>query len=108
MIPVNIQVHQTDVLAHRPTQTWTVRLLVVDPGATHHVAHRAGVVQDHARHMMIAIPALAVVRSPDLVEDRVHHLGLALAMVTLATTAQMNYALSPVDAPVSLQVLARV
>lgn len=57
---------------------------------------------------MIAIPALAVARSPDLVEDRVHHPGLDLAMVTLAITAQMNYALSLVDDLVSLQVPARV
>jgi len=107
MIPVNIQVHPTDVLAHRLTQTWTVRLLAVGPGATHHVAHRAGVAQDHARHTMIAIPALIVVRNPDLVEDRVHHPGLALAMVTLAITAQTNYAPSPADDPVHLQALAR-
>lgn len=107
MIPVNIQVHQTDVLAHRPTQTWTVRLLAVGPGAIHHVAHRAGVAQGHALHTTIAIPALAVVRSLDLADDRVHPPGLALAMVTLATTAQMNYALNPVDAPVRLQALAQ-
>ena len=108
MIPVNIPAHRTDVLAHRLIQTWTVRLLAVGPGATHHVAHRAGVAPGHAHHTMIAIPALVVVRSPDLVEDRVHHPGQALAMVILVITAQTNYALNLVDAPVRLQVLARV
>ena len=108
MTPVNIQAHQTDVLAHHLTRTWTVRLLAVGLGATHHVAHRAGVTRDLARHTMIAIPALTVVRSLDLVEDRVHHLGLAIAMVTLAITAQMNNALSPAEDPVRHQVIALV
>lgn len=107
MIPVNIQVHQTDVLVHGPIQTWTVRPLAVGPVAIHHVAHRAGIAQGHALHTTIAIPAQAVVRSLDLAEDRVHHRALALDMVTLATIAQTNYALNPVDAPVRLQALAR-
>ncbi|GAB7330028.1 hypothetical protein MBLNU13_g01718t1 [Cladosporium sp. NU13] len=91
-----------------PPMNYDPRQYPVGPGAIRHEAHRAGVVQDHARHTMIATPALAVVRSRDLVEDRVHHPGLALAMVTLAITAQMNYVLSLVDDLVSLQVLARV
>ena len=108
MIPVNIPAHQTDVLAHRPTQTWTVRLLAVGPGAIHHVAHRAGVAQGHALHTTIDIPVLTVVRSLDLADDRVHHRALALDMVTLAITAQMNNALSPAEDPVRHQVIALV
>ena len=42
----------------------------------------------------------------DPVGDRVRHLGLALAMATLATIAQMNHAPNAADALAHLQVLA--
>jgi hypothetical protein len=107
MIHANIQVLQTDVLVRRITQTWTIRQITVDPAVIHRVAHHAGVARDPVRLTMTAIPVPAV-RSLDLAEDHVHHLGLALAMGTLAITAQMNHVRNPADAPASLQVLAQV
>jgi hypothetical protein len=43
-----------------------------------------------------------------LAGDHVHHPGLALAMGTLAITAQMTHVLNPAGAPVNLQVPAQV
>lgn len=108
MIPVNIQVPQTDALVHRLTQTWTVRQVAVGPGAIHRVVHHAGATRDLVRPTMIVIPVLTVVRSLDLAEDHAHHPGPVHAMVILAIIAQTNYAPNPVDALVNHQVLARV
>jgi hypothetical protein len=108
MIPVNIRDLQTDALAHRLIQTWTVLQVAAGLDAIHRVAHRAGVARDLVRPTTTAIPVLIVVRSLDLVEDRVHRPDPALAMVTLAITAQTNHVPSPVDAPVNPQALAQV
>lgn len=107
MIPVNIQVLQIDALAHRITQTWTVRQVAVGPAAIHHVAHHAGVARDLVRLTMTAIPVPAV-RSLDLAEDRVRRQDPALAMATLVITARMTHVLNPAGAPVNLQVPAQV
>ncbi|GAI94206.1 unnamed protein product [marine sediment metagenome] len=107
MIPANIQVLQTDALAHRLTQTWTGRLVAVGLAATHRVAHHAEAAQDLVRLTMTAIQVPAV-RSTGLAEDHVHHPGLALAMATLAITAQMNHVLNPAGAPDNPQALAQV
>jgi hypothetical protein len=109
MTPVNIQALQTDARGHRLTQTWTVLQVAAGLDAIHRAAHRAGVARDLARRPMTTdIPVPIVVRSLALVEDRVHHRGPALAMVTPAITAQTNHVPSPVDAPVNPQALARV
>ena len=108
MIHVNIQVLQIDALAHRITQIWMVlRQVAVGPAVIHREAHHAGVARDlvHLTTTAIQVPA---VRSMDLAEDRVRHLGRALAMETLAITAPMNYDLNPAGAPVNLQVLVQV
>ena len=77
------------------------------PGATHRVAHRAGVARDLVHHTTIAILVLVVDRSLEPAEDPVRRPDPALATVTLAITAQMGHVLN-VDAPVHLQVLAQV
>lgn len=107
MIHVNIQVLQTDALAHRLTQTWTGRQVAVGLAAIHRAAHHAGVARDLVHLTMTAIPVLAV-RSLDLAGDLVRHPGPALAMATLVITAQVTHVRNPAGAPVNLQVLAQV